>query len=62
MVLAATGKVKLMIDFEKVIAKVVQRPPLRLVAIDGLPLADKSTLADRLAMAVAAECAGSMIS
>ncbi len=45
-----------MLDFEKVIARVVQRSPLRLVAIDGLPLAGKSTLADRLALALGAEC------
>jgi hypothetical protein len=32
---------KLMLDFEQVIARVVQRSPLRLVAIDGLPLAGK---------------------
>jgi uridine kinase len=47
---------KLMLDFEQVIARVVQRSPLRLVAIDGLPLAGKSTLADRLALALGAEC------
>jgi uridine kinase len=45
-----------MLDFEEVIARVVQRSPLRLVAIDGLPLAGKSTLADRLALAVGAKC------
>jgi uridine kinase len=46
----------MMLDFEKVIAKVVQRSPLRLVAIDGLPLAGKSTLADRLALVIGAGC------
>lgn len=45
-----------MLEFEEVIATVVKRLPLRLVAIDGLPLAGKSTLADRLASAVAAQC------
>jgi uridine kinase len=45
-----------MLDFEEVIARVVQQSPLRLVAIDGLPLAGKSTLADRLALAVGAKC------
>jgi hypothetical protein len=35
-----------MLDFEDVIAAVVDRSPLRLIAIDGLPLAGKSTLAD----------------
>jgi hypothetical protein len=54
---AATNEsVKLMLDFEEVIAKVAQWSPLRLVAIDGLPLAGKSTLADRLILAVGAEC------
>jgi nicotinamide riboside kinase len=43
---------KLMLDFEKIIARVVQQSSLRLVAIDGLPLAGKSTLADRLALAL----------
>jgi hypothetical protein len=46
----------MMLDFEEVVARVVQRSRLRLVAIDGLPLAGKSTLADRLAPAVGAEC------
>ena len=45
-----------MLDFEEVIARVTQWPGLRLVAIDGLPLAGKSTLADRLAVAAGAEC------
>ena len=45
-----------MLDFGEVIARAVQRSPLRLVAIDGLPLAGKSTLADRLALAVGAKC------
>jgi uridine kinase len=45
-----------MLDFEKIIARVVQQSPLRLVAIDGLPLAGKSTLADRLALALGTEC------
>jgi uridine kinase len=45
-----------MLDFEEVIARVVDWSPLRLVAIDGLPLAGKSTLADRLTSALGAEC------
>jgi hypothetical protein len=47
---------QLMLDFEKIIARVVQQSPLRLVAIDGLPLAGKSTLADRLTLALGTEC------
>jgi hypothetical protein len=35
----------IMIDFAEVITRVVQRSPLRLVVIDGLPLAGKSTRA-----------------
>jgi uridine kinase len=45
-----------MLDFDEVIARTVDRSPLRLVAIDGLPLAGKSTLADRLASAMGAQC------
>jgi uridine kinase len=45
-----------MLDFQEVIAQVTQRSSPRLVAIDGLPLAGKSTLADRLAVTVGAEC------
>ena len=40
----------------EVIGRVTQRPGLRLVAIDGLPLAGKSTLADRVAVAPGAQC------
>jgi uridine kinase len=45
-----------MLDFQEVIGRVTQRSGLRLVAIDGLPLAGKSTLADRLAVAAGAQC------
>jgi hypothetical protein len=45
-----------MLDFEKIIERVVQQSPRRLVAIDGLPLAGKSTLADRLALELGTEC------
>jgi hypothetical protein len=45
-----------MLDFQQVIGRVTQRSLSRLVAIDSLPLAGKSTLADRLAVAVRAEC------
>ena len=54
--LSSTHHFKLMLDFEKIIARVMQQSPLRLVAIDGLPLAGKSTLADRLALALGTEC------
>jgi hypothetical protein len=39
-----------------VIASVGQRPHLRLLAVDGLPLAGKTTLADRLAAAIGGAC------
>jgi uridine kinase len=42
--------------FEEVIARVVDRSPLRLVAIDGLPLAGKSTLAGRLVSTLEGHC------
>jgi uridine kinase len=42
--------------FDEVIACVGQRPHLRLLAIDGLPLAGKTTLADRLAAAIGGAC------
>ena len=45
-----------MLDFQEVIGRVTQRPGLRLVAIDGLPLAGRSTLVDRVAVAAGAEC------
>jgi uridine kinase len=45
-----------MLDFEEVIAMAIRRSPLRLIAVDGLPLAGKSTLADRLASALAGHC------
>ncbi len=43
-------------DFEEVIAWATALSPFRMVGIDGLPLAGKSTLADRLAAAVGAQC------
>jgi uridine kinase len=45
-----------MLSFDEVIAFVGQRPHLRLLAIDGLPLAGKTTLADRLAAAIGGAC------
>jgi uridine kinase len=45
-----------MLDFEKIIARIVEQSPPRLVAIDGLPLAGKLSLADRLALALGTEC------
>ena len=45
-----------MISFDGVIALVGQRPDLGLVAIDGLPLAGKTTLADQLATVTGAVC------
>jgi uridine kinase len=44
------------LTFDEVIAFVGQRPQPRLLAIDGLPLAGKTTLADRLAAAVGGAC------
>ena len=46
----------LTLTFDEVIAFVGQRPQLRLLAIDGLPLAGKTTLADRLAVAIGGAC------
>jgi uridine kinase len=45
-----------MLDFDDVIARVIGASPLRLVAIDGLALAGKSTLADRVAAALGGHC------
>ena len=45
-----------MLSFDGVIALVGQWPDLGLVAIDGLPLAGKTTLADRLATVTGAAC------
>jgi uridine kinase len=45
-----------MLDFEDIIARVVDWSPLRLVAIDGLSLAGKSTLADLLVSALGGPC------
>jgi uridine kinase len=44
------------LSFDEVIASVGRRPHLRLLAIDGLPLAGKTTLADRLAAAIGGAC------
>jgi hypothetical protein len=44
------------LTFDEVIAFAVQRPQLRLLAIDGLPLAGKTTLADRLVAAIDNAC------
>jgi hypothetical protein len=53
---SSTHHLRLTLDFEKIIARVIQQPPLRLVAIDGLPLAGKATLADHLALVLGTEC------
>lgn len=45
-----------MLDFQEVIGRVTQRSGPRLVAIDGLPLAGKSNLADLPVFAAGAEC------
>jgi uridine kinase len=45
-----------MLSFDEVIALAGKRPSLRLVGIDGLPLAGKSTLARQLATATAGAC------
>jgi uridine kinase len=45
-----------MLSFDEVIAFASQRPHLRLLAIDGLPLAGKTTLAERLAAAIGGAC------
>ena len=45
----------MMLDIEEAIARVVGWSPLRLLAIDGLPLAGKSTLAHRLATVLGAD-------
>lgn len=44
-----------MIDFDAAIALAAARPGLRLIGIDGLPLAGKSTLAERMARRLGAE-------
>jgi uridine kinase len=46
----------MMLTFDEVIAFVGRRPQPSLLAIDGLPLAGKTTLADRLAAAVGGAC------
>ena len=45
-----------MLSFDEMIAFVSRRPQPRLLAVDGLPLAGKTTLADRLAAAVGGAC------
>lgn len=45
-----------MIGFEHAVALAKARPDIRLIAIDGLPLAGKSTLAERMATALPAQC------
>ena len=45
-----------MLTFDEVIAFVGRRPQPSLLAIDGLPLAGKTTLADRLAAAIGGAC------
>jgi uridine kinase len=47
--------VRHMIDFDKAIALASTHPNARLIAIDGLPLAGKSTLAGRISTALRAE-------
>jgi hypothetical protein len=48
--------VRPMIDFDEAVALAIARPGIRLIAIDGLPLAGKSTLAGRIATALRGEC------
>jgi uridine kinase len=43
-------------SFDEVIAFASRRPHVRLLAIDGLPLAGKTTLANRLAAAIGGAC------
>lgn len=45
-----------MIDFDEAVALVASGPDTRLVAIDGLPVSGKSTLADRLETELGAQC------
>jgi len=45
-----------MLTFDEVIAFVGRRPQPSFLAIDGLPLAGKTTLADRLAAAIGGAC------
>jgi uridine kinase len=45
-----------MIDFDAAVALVASRPDARLIAIDGLPVSGKSTLADRLETELGAQC------
>lgn len=44
-----------MIDFDQAVA-IASRPDTRLIAIDGLPVSGKSTLADRFETALGAQC------
>jgi uridine kinase len=45
-----------MIDFNEAVALARTRPDTRLIAIDGLPVAGKTTLAGKIAAALRAEC------
>ena len=45
-----------MLSFDNVVASISGRADLRLVGVDGLPLAGKSTLADQLAAATGGAC------
>lgn len=45
-----------MIDFDEALAIAASRPDTRLIAIDGLPVSGKSTLADRLETELGAQC------
>jgi uridine kinase len=45
-----------MIDFDAAVELARTRPAIRLIAIDGLPVAGKSTLAERMAEALQADC------
>ena len=47
-----------MLTFNEVVALIASRPRPQLVAIDGLPLSGKSTLAQRLIEELGAECLG----
>jgi uridine kinase len=44
------------LSFDDAVTLVLARPALRLIAIDGLPVSGKSTLADRMVNALGAEC------
>jgi uridine kinase len=50
------GNVRAVLSFDEVIASVGAQPGLRLMGIDGLPMAGKSTLASQLAVATGGAC------